>query len=165
MVCMRYCVPANCSRTVWKVCRVSATIYKKQRVEGYIFISIFYGIIHEGFDQGHAVLKVLCMIFNFRSITRCVDYLSTHEVAHNIFFSRAQPLRTSGAVQSEDKTNALPQLVTAYIFPRIAVVGTFSHCLQLYSSAFFHIPIFQTTACFFCLFFLRFLEVYKSRER
>uniref|UniRef100_A0A1I7VAC9 GDP-D-glucose phosphorylase 1 n=1 Tax=Loa loa TaxID=7209 RepID=A0A1I7VAC9_LOALO len=57
------------------------------------------------------------------SIARCANYLSTHEVAHNIFFSRAQPLRTSGAIRSEDKTNVLPQLVTAYIFPRIAVVG------------------------------------------
>lgn len=64
-------------------------------------------------------------VFNFRNIARCVDYLSNHEVAHNIFFSRAQPLRTSGAIQSEDKTNVLPQLVTAYIFPRVAVVGSF----------------------------------------
>ncbi|KAL3986422.1 hypothetical protein ACH3XW_42690 [Acanthocheilonema viteae] len=83
------------------------------------------------------------------SIARCVDYLSTHEVAHNIFFSRAQPLRTSGAIQSEDKTNVLPQLVTAYIFPRVAVVGVkpaksfspasleLSGCLTAYTYQFF----------------------------
>ncbi|VDK75579.1 unnamed protein product [Litomosoides sigmodontis] len=83
------------------------------------------------------------------SIARCVDYLSTHEIAHNIFFSRAQPLRTSGAIQSEDKTNVLPKLVTAYIFPRIAVVGAkpaksfspasleLSGCLTAYTYQFF----------------------------
>ncbi|VDK61762.1 unnamed protein product [Onchocerca ochengi] len=83
------------------------------------------------------------------NITRCADYLSTHEVAHNIFFSRAQPLRTSGAIQSEDKTNVLPQLVTAYIFPRVAVVGAkparsfspasleLSGCLTAYTYQFF----------------------------
>ncbi|CAG9532476.1 unnamed protein product [Cercopithifilaria johnstoni] len=83
------------------------------------------------------------------SIARCVDYLSTHEVAHNIFFSRAQPLRTSGAIQSEDRTNVLPQLVTAYIFPRVAVIGAkpvksfspasleLSGCLTAYTYQFF----------------------------
>ncbi|EJW89046.1 hypothetical protein WUBG_00039 [Wuchereria bancrofti] len=83
------------------------------------------------------------------SIARCADYLSTHEVAHNVFFSRAQPLRTSGAIQSEDKTNVLPQLVTAYIFPRVAVVGAkpvksfgpasleLSGCLTAYTYQFF----------------------------
>ncbi|KAM3716205.1 GDP-D-glucose phosphorylase [Dirofilaria immitis] len=83
------------------------------------------------------------------NITRCADYLSTHEVAHNIFFSRAQPLRTSGAIQSEDKANVLPQLVTAYIFPRVAVVGAkparnfspasleLSGCLTAYTYQFF----------------------------
>ncbi|EJD74278.1 hypothetical protein LOAG_18387 [Loa loa] len=83
------------------------------------------------------------------SIARCANYLSTHEVAHNIFFSRAQPLRTSGAIRSEDKTNVLPQLVTAYIFPRIAVVGAkpsknfspasleLSGCLTAYTYQFF----------------------------
>uniref|UniRef100_A0A915PMB5 GDP-D-glucose phosphorylase 1 n=1 Tax=Setaria digitata TaxID=48799 RepID=A0A915PMB5_9BILA len=84
-----------------------------------------------------------------KSITRCADYLSTHEVAHNIFFSRAQPLRTSGAVHSEDTTNVLPQLVTAYIFPRVAVIGAkpaksfspasleLSGCMTAYTYQFF----------------------------
>uniref|UniRef100_A0A183I787 GDP-D-glucose phosphorylase 1 n=1 Tax=Onchocerca flexuosa TaxID=387005 RepID=A0A183I787_9BILA len=83
------------------------------------------------------------------NITRCADYLSTHEIAHNIFFSRAQPLRTTGAIHSEDKTNVLPQLVTAYIFPRVAVIGAkpsrnfspasleLSGCLTAYTYQFF----------------------------
>ncbi|VDN07047.1 unnamed protein product [Thelazia callipaeda] len=60
------------------------------------------------------------------SVMRCVEYLTTHEVAHNIFLSRAQPLRTSGDIRSEDRLNVLPQLVTAYIFPRLSVVGLFT---------------------------------------
>lgn len=96
------------------------------------------------------MFKALPVIFNFRNITRCADYLSTHEVAHNIFFSRAQPLRTSGAIQSEDKTNVLPQLVTAYIFPRVAVVGMFSYSLRPHSSSFYYVFYFPESlfVCF-----------------
>lgn len=62
-------------------------------------------------------------VISFRSVGRCTDYLSSREVAHNLFFSRAQPLRITGEIQSEDRRNALPLLVTAYIFPRASVVG------------------------------------------
>ncbi|VDD92760.1 unnamed protein product [Enterobius vermicularis] len=58
-----------------------------------------------------------------RKITQTLDYLSEAQIAHNVVFSRAQPLRTSGDVWSEDTEQKLPQYVTAYIMPRNSVVG------------------------------------------
>lgn len=53
----------------------------------------------------------------------CVEFLSVKDVAHNVYFARAQPLRTTGEIWSEDTKRTLPQLVTAYIFPRTSVLG------------------------------------------
>uniref|UniRef100_A0A7E5A1S4 GDP-D-glucose phosphorylase 1 n=1 Tax=Panagrellus redivivus TaxID=6233 RepID=A0A7E5A1S4_PANRE len=57
------------------------------------------------------------------NIAKCADFLTRENIAHNMFFTRAQPIRTSGEVRSEDKTRSLPQLVTAYIFPRQSLAG------------------------------------------
>ncbi|VDM47597.1 unnamed protein product [Toxocara canis] len=56
-------------------------------------------------------------------VSKCADFLSSKEVAHNIFLSRAQPLRMSGEEWSEDRKQQLPLLVTAYIFPRVSIAG------------------------------------------
>uniref|UniRef100_A0A0N5AJ90 GDP-D-glucose phosphorylase 1 n=1 Tax=Syphacia muris TaxID=451379 RepID=A0A0N5AJ90_9BILA len=58
-----------------------------------------------------------------RKVTKTLDYLSEAQIAHNVIFSRAQPLRTTGDVWCEDSEHSLPQLVTAYIIPRNSVVG------------------------------------------
>lgn len=75
----------------------------------------------------HAVVFQLCSPDRFDTfvsdIYKCVDFLSNREVAHNVFFARAQPLRTTGDFWSEDKAKVLPQYVTAYIIPRLSVSG------------------------------------------
>lgn len=58
-----------------------------------------------------------------RNLTRCVDFLSERNQAHNVFITRAQPIRTAGPLQEEDNAGKRPQLVTAYVFPRMNVVG------------------------------------------
>lgn len=75
----------------------------------------------------HTVVFQLCSPDRFDTfisdIYKCVDFLSNREVAHNVFFTRAQPLRTTGDVWSEDRARTLPQFVTAYIIPRASVSG------------------------------------------
>ena len=57
------------------------------------------------------------------NISKCVQFLTRENIAHNMFFSRAQPIRTEGEVKLEDKERKLPQFVTAYLFPRISLAG------------------------------------------
>uniref|UniRef100_A0A7I4YX02 GDP-D-glucose phosphorylase 1 n=1 Tax=Haemonchus contortus TaxID=6289 RepID=A0A7I4YX02_HAECO len=60
----------------------------------------------------------------FRSnLTRCVEFLTEQNQAHNVFITRAQPIRTNGPVQEEDRARIRPQLVTAYVFPRVNASG------------------------------------------
>jgi len=56
-------------------------------------------------------------------VTACVEFLTAKKVAHNVFFPRAQPIRTDGQQWSEDRKRELPQLVTVYIFPRRSITG------------------------------------------
>uniref|UniRef100_A0AC34FLI5 GDP-D-glucose phosphorylase 1 n=1 Tax=Panagrolaimus sp. ES5 TaxID=591445 RepID=A0AC34FLI5_9BILA len=57
------------------------------------------------------------------NITKCVQFLTRENIAHNMYFSRAQPIRTDGDLKQEDKERNLPQLVTAYLFPRTSLAG------------------------------------------
>lgn len=57
------------------------------------------------------------------NLCKCADFLSGKSIAHNVFFSRAQPIRTTGEAWSEDTKRELPQLVTAYVIPRASVPG------------------------------------------
>uniref|UniRef100_A0A914UUY6 GDP-D-glucose phosphorylase 1 n=1 Tax=Plectus sambesii TaxID=2011161 RepID=A0A914UUY6_9BILA len=56
-----------------------------------------------------------------RRVTMCAKFLTKRNVAHNVFFTRAQPLRTDGPLHSEDRFGKLPSFVTVYIFPRRSV--------------------------------------------
>ncbi|VDM24551.1 unnamed protein product [Toxocara canis] len=56
-------------------------------------------------------------------VSKCADFLSSKEVAHNIFLSRAHPLRMSSGEWSEDRKQQLPLLVAAYILPRVSIAG------------------------------------------
>ncbi|CAJ0582641.1 unnamed protein product, partial [Mesorhabditis spiculigera] len=58
-----------------------------------------------------------------RNLTKCVEFLTEREQAHNLFFTRAQPIRTTGAVRSEDRRNELGRYITAYVFPRVNMHG------------------------------------------
>ncbi|VDO18822.1 unnamed protein product [Heligmosomoides polygyrus] len=61
---------------------------------------------------------------SFRSnLSRCVQFLTEQNQAHNVFITRAQPIRTSGPVQEEDRSRTRPQYVTAYVFPRVNASG------------------------------------------
>ncbi|KAK6027504.1 hypothetical protein OSTOST_06464 [Ostertagia ostertagi] len=57
------------------------------------------------------------------NLTRCVEFLTAQNQAHNVFITRAQPIRTSGPVQEEDRARERPQYVTAYVFPRVNASG------------------------------------------
>ncbi|KAK6042134.1 hypothetical protein COOONC_20361, partial [Cooperia oncophora] len=59
----------------------------------------------------------------FSNLTRCVEFLTEQNQAHNVFITRAQPIRTSGPVQEEDRARVRPQYVTAYVFPRVNASG------------------------------------------
>uniref|UniRef100_A0A915AR03 GDP-D-glucose phosphorylase 1 n=1 Tax=Parascaris univalens TaxID=6257 RepID=A0A915AR03_PARUN len=86
-------------------------MYVIRRPNWFISAIIFQLTSHNHFDKF------------MRNIWKCAEYLSSKEVAHNIFFSRAQPLRTTGEEWSEDRKHELPLLVTAYIFPRVSITG------------------------------------------
>lgn len=58
-----------------------------------------------------------------RRVSMCAQFLTKRNVAHNVFFTRAQPLRTDGPHYSEDRLRKLPSLVTVYVFPRRSVAG------------------------------------------
>ncbi|CAJ0588823.1 unnamed protein product [Cylicocyclus nassatus] len=58
-----------------------------------------------------------------RNFTRCVEFLTAQNQAHNVFITRAQPIRTSGPERQEDREGKRPQLVTAYVFPRVNASG------------------------------------------
>jgi len=84
-----------------------------------------------------------------KNIVNVAGFLTRENIAHNMFFSRAQPIRTEGEVKMEDKSRSLPQLVTAYLFPRQCVAGAkpptnfnpaaleLSGCLTAYTWRFF----------------------------
>ncbi|CAI5451716.1 unnamed protein product [Caenorhabditis angaria] len=57
------------------------------------------------------------------NIFKCVEYLTETNQAHNVFFSRAQPIRTSGEDKLEDRRGEKPQFVTCYVFPRMNMIG------------------------------------------
>ncbi|CAD6196450.1 unnamed protein product [Caenorhabditis auriculariae] len=57
------------------------------------------------------------------NIFKCVEYLTTQNQAHNLFFTRAQPIRVTGPDREEDRKGLRPQYVTAYIFPRTNMIG------------------------------------------
>ncbi|VDL84804.1 unnamed protein product [Nippostrongylus brasiliensis] len=42
------------------------------------------------------------------NLTRCVQFLTDQNQAHNVFITRAQPIRTSGPVHEEDRGGAKP---------------------------------------------------------
>ena len=58
-----------------------------------------------------------------KNIINVAGFLTRENIAHNMFFSRAQPIRTEGELRMEDKSRNLPQLVTAYLFPRQCLSG------------------------------------------
>lgn len=62
------------------------------------------------------------MCFYFRNISRTIDFLINRNIAHNVFFTRARPIRTEGNLRDED-TRGKPSLVTVYIFPRQCHTG------------------------------------------
>ncbi|KAE9553484.1 hypothetical protein FO519_003313 [Halicephalobus sp. NKZ332] len=84
-----------------------------------------------------------------KNIINVAAFLTRENIAHNVFFSRAQPIRTEGDLRKEDSTRELPQLVTAYLFPRQSVAGAkpptnfnpaameLSGCLTAYTWRFF----------------------------
>ncbi|ETN70390.1 hypothetical protein NECAME_04942 [Necator americanus] len=57
------------------------------------------------------------------NLTRCVEFLTQQNQAHNVFITRAQPIRTTGPEREEDRERKRPQYVTAYVFPRTNSVG------------------------------------------
>ncbi|KJH53609.1 hypothetical protein DICVIV_00037 [Dictyocaulus viviparus] len=59
---------------------------------------------------------------HFSNLSRCVEFLSGQNQAHNVFITRAQPIRTVGPIQKED-VEQRPQFVTAYVFPRANALG------------------------------------------
>ncbi|CAB3399042.1 unnamed protein product [Caenorhabditis bovis] len=58
-----------------------------------------------------------------RNVFNCVNFLTEANQAHNVFFSRGQPIRTKGLDREEDRRGEKPQYVTAYIFPRRNLIG------------------------------------------
>ncbi|CAL2045372.1 unnamed protein product [Caenorhabditis brenneri] len=57
------------------------------------------------------------------NIYKCVEHLTETNQAHNLFLTRAQPIRTTGAEKEEDRRGERPQLVTCYVFPRMNMIG------------------------------------------
>ncbi|KAH7730040.1 hypothetical protein AAVH_02528 [Aphelenchoides avenae] len=59
---------------------------------------------------------------NFQSfltrLTQCANFLTSENIAHNLFMTRAPPIRVEGDVRTEEGVKEQPQLVTAYLFPR-----------------------------------------------
>ncbi|RCN37079.1 hypothetical protein ANCCAN_17009 [Ancylostoma caninum] len=53
------------------------------------------------------------------NLTTCVEFLTQQNQAHNVFITRAQPIRTTGPEREEDRAGRRPQYVTAYVFPRV----------------------------------------------
>ncbi|EYC06588.1 hypothetical protein Y032_0075g973 [Ancylostoma ceylanicum] len=58
-----------------------------------------------------------------RNLTSCVEFLTQQNQAHNVFITRAQPIRTTGPEREEDRAGRRPQYVTAYVFPRVNAAG------------------------------------------
>ncbi|TKR87305.1 hypothetical protein L596_011722 [Steinernema carpocapsae] len=56
------------------------------------------------------------------NITKCVDLFAEQKIAHNVFFTRAPLIRTSGPLRHEERFPS-SQLVTAYVFPRRSITG------------------------------------------
>uniref|UniRef100_A0A1I7XHP9 GDP-D-glucose phosphorylase 1 n=1 Tax=Heterorhabditis bacteriophora TaxID=37862 RepID=A0A1I7XHP9_HETBA len=55
-------------------------------------------------------------------LTKCVEYLTEQNQAHNLFLTRAQPIRTNDPEHDEDLSGVRPQFVTAYVFPRANMI-------------------------------------------
>lgn len=129
--------PYDCDLINRKCEMITEDMYVIRRPDWFIHTIVFQLTSPEMFDR---------FVSN---ITKCVDYLSQAEVAHNVMFSRAQPLRTTGDAWSEDRRQELPQYVTAYIIPRASVSGAkpaanfnpaaleLSGCLTAYTLRFF----------------------------
>ena len=60
--------------------------------------------------------------FDCSNTFQTIQLLLDRRVAHNIFFTRAPPIRTSGALR-DDELDGRPSLVTVYIFPRRCTKG------------------------------------------
>ncbi|RCN39430.1 hypothetical protein ANCCAN_14636 [Ancylostoma caninum] len=60
---------------------------------------------------------------SIRNLTTCVEFLTQQNQAHNVFITRAQPIRTTGPEREEDRAGRRPQYVTAYVFPRVNAAG------------------------------------------
>ncbi|KAI6220804.1 hypothetical protein M3Y95_01035100 [Aphelenchoides besseyi] len=81
-------------------------------------------------------------------IARTLNFLTRRNVAHNIFFTRAPPIRTDGELR-DSRVNDRPQLVTCYVIPRRCHTGAkpmnnfnpaaleLSGCLTAYTYRFF----------------------------
>ncbi|CAJ0940008.1 unnamed protein product, partial [Mesorhabditis belari] len=57
------------------------------------------------------------------NLTKCVEFLTERDQAHNVFFTRAQAVRLDGALRVEDRRNERGRYVTAYVFPRSNMHG------------------------------------------
>uniref|UniRef100_A0A0N4ZSA0 GDP-D-glucose phosphorylase 1 n=1 Tax=Parastrongyloides trichosuri TaxID=131310 RepID=A0A0N4ZSA0_PARTI len=74
-----------------------------------------------------------CFAIQLDSSKKLDDFLETtnllsrtlleNKIAHNFFFTRAPPIRTTGLVREEVRLNDVSSLVTLYIFPRKSVTG------------------------------------------
>uniref|UniRef100_A0A1I7SCT3 GDP-D-glucose phosphorylase 1 n=1 Tax=Bursaphelenchus xylophilus TaxID=6326 RepID=A0A1I7SCT3_BURXY len=83
-----------------------------------------------------------------KNVWHTLNFLTVHNVAHNMFFTRAPPLRTQPPVRFEQPRDA-PSLVTVYIFPRQSQAGAkpmnnfnpaaleLAGCLMAYNLKFF----------------------------
>jgi hypothetical protein len=76
------------------------------------FISLFaYQLVDkEGFD-----------VF-VKNVWRTLNFLTKRNIAHNVFFTRAPPIRTEGELRDESKQDK-PSLVTVYLIPRQCHTG------------------------------------------
>uniref|UniRef100_A0A1I7Y4P4 GDP-D-glucose phosphorylase 1 n=1 Tax=Steinernema glaseri TaxID=37863 RepID=A0A1I7Y4P4_9BILA len=90
------------------------------------------------------------------NVTKCIELLAAQRVAHNVFFTRAPLIRTSGPLRFEERQPS-SMLVTAYVFPRRSITGAkpptnfnpaaneLAGCLTSYTYRFFE-AVTETTA-------------------
>ncbi|KAK0411887.1 hypothetical protein QR680_005902 [Steinernema hermaphroditum] len=90
------------------------------------------------------------------NVSKCVELLAAQKVAHNVFFTRAPLIRTSGPLRFEERQPS-SMLVTAYVFPRRSITGAkpptnfnpaaneLAGCLTSYTYRFFE-AVTETTA-------------------
>ncbi|KAI6170784.1 hypothetical protein M3Y97_01111200 [Aphelenchoides bicaudatus] len=83
-----------------------------------------------------------------KNVWRTLNFLTRRNIAHNVFFTRAPPIRSEGPLRDEN-TRDLPLFVTVYIFPRQCHTGAkpatnfnpaaleLSGCLASYTYQFF----------------------------